>query len=102
VIQIAPLPHAPGPQRDKPGAPILTFLSAGKPAPGAKAIEHFRHFVQELMREARGEAAPTLFGADAEELLGSLDFERLAAKTPAKTAKPLRNRGSGRRKAGAV
>jgi CRP-like cAMP-binding protein len=82
-IVIGSLPKTPGPQREKPGADILTFLSAGKPAPGAKAIDGFRRFLQELMREARGEAAPTLLGEDAEALMGELDFDRLAARAPA-------------------
>jgi CRP-like cAMP-binding protein len=96
-IHIAPLPYPPAPRREGPGGVILTFLAAGRPAPSAKAIEHFRRFLQDLMREARGEAPaeaePGLLGAEVEELLGPLDLDRLATKA---AAKPVKRRRTGR------
>jgi hypothetical protein len=91
-LRIAPLTREPSPRREGPANGVLTYVSAGRPAPSAKATQHFSHWLEELMRDARAEAASTpespLLGVDAEDLLGAIDFNQLAAKATVKAAAP--------------
>lgn len=100
-VGIAPLTRAPrAGHREGPGSAIITYVTTGRPAPNAKAASHFRRWLQELMSEAREAAVAVssdspLLGVDAEELVGALDFNRLAAKTRVQSAA----RGQATRKA---
>jgi hypothetical protein len=71
---------------------VLTYVSGGRPAPSAKATQHFSNWLEELMRDARAEATSTsespLLGVDAEDLLGAIDFNQLSARTTVKAAAP--------------
>jgi CRP-like cAMP-binding protein len=89
-LRIAPLTREPAARREAPPSAVLTYVSAGRPAPSAKAAQHFQVWLEELMREARDETVATgespLLGVDTEDLLGAIDFNQLAAKTTVKAA----------------
>jgi len=83
---VARLPPLDRPRSGKwpgPGSAVLTYVTAGRPAPNVKAASQFRRWVQDLMNNARGEVTlfdSPLLGADDEDLLSALDFNQLAAR----------------------
>ena len=85
-VGIAPLTRAPrGADREGPGSAVVTYVTTGRPAPNAKAAAQFRRWLQELMSEARAAATAIsadspFLGVDTEDLVGTLDFDRLATK----------------------
>ena len=83
-VGIAPLTRLTrGPHREGPDSAIITYVTTGRPAPNAKAAEHFRLWLQEVMSEARDPAVvtsshSTFFGAEADDLGRPRDSNQLA------------------------
>jgi CRP-like cAMP-binding protein len=88
VARLPPLDRPLPAKGEGPGAAVITYVTAGRPAPSVKAASQFRRWVQDLMNAARGEVTLSdspLLGANADDLLGALDFHELAARVRVQT-----------------